>query len=116
MSGKVLHKGQPIKGAVVTLHPKGNDDIKVQRPTGLSGDDGSFSLTTGNEPGAPPGEYAVTVIWLQQPAASGKKSISTSGPPEPVDQLHGRYSDPRNSKLTITVKPGVHQLDPIAIE
>jgi hypothetical protein len=116
VSGKVLHKGQPIKGAVVTLHPKGNNDIKVQRPSGLTGDDGTFSLTTGQESGAPPGEYVVTVIWLQPPPATGKKAISTEGSPEPVDQLQGRYADPKTSKLTVTVKPGVGQLEPITVE
>jgi len=115
VSGKILHKGQPIKGAVVTLHPKGNNDIKVQRPSGLTGDDGTFSLITGKDTGAPPGEYVVTVVWPQMPGAGGKKAFGTDMP-EPVDQLQGRYADPKTSKLSVTVKSGVSQLDPITVD
>lgn len=98
---------------MVTLHPKGNDDIKAHRPSGLTGDDGTFTLMTGNETGAPPGEYIVTVVWPQPPA---KKKVIGTEMPEPVDQLQGRYADPKTSKLSVTVKSGVSQLDPITVD
>jgi hypothetical protein len=115
VSGKVLHKGQPIKGAVVTLHPKGGDDIKAHKPSGITSDDGTFTLSTGQDSGATPGEYVVTVVWLQQPA-SGKKTVGTDGPPDPVDQFQGRFANPKTSKLTAIIKAGVKELDPIVVD
>src|SRR5947209_5994423 len=63
VQGKILYKGQPLKGAVLTFHPKGGGkNITVDPPIGTSGEDGSFRLTTGNKEGAPAGEYVVTLI------------------------------------------------------
>lgn len=116
VSGKVLHKSQPIKGALVTLHPVPFDKTaQTPLPSGVTGDDGTFTLTTGKEYGVAPGDYVVTVVWLQPvPAVSGSKVINTA-PPELVDQLQGRYADREKSKLRITVKSGVSQLEPIQL-
>ena len=72
VTGKVNHKGQPIKGALVTLHPKASlNDVKVHRPTGMTDEQGNFTVTTGNDAGAAPGEYIVTVVWMKQPDGAG---------------------------------------------
>ena len=118
VSGKVLHKGQPIKGAVVTLHPKGGEnDAKAQRPSGVTDENGKFTLSSGRDAGAPPGDYIVTVVWLQEPAnQGGKKAISTEGIPEAKDAFRGRYSDVKSSKLTVTIKPGMHEIETINLD
>jgi len=118
VQGKVLYKGEPIKGAVVTLHPKGANEVTAQRPSGVTGEDGTFRLFTGKEEGAAPGEYVVTVVWLKEPAApAGKpKVISTDPPPDPEDGFKGRYADQANSKLSATIKPGLNQLEPFKLE
>jgi hypothetical protein len=118
VSGTVLHKGQPIKGAVVTLHPKGAEsDVKAQHPSGVSDENGKFTLSSGRESGAVPGDYIVTVVWLQEPAnQGGKKAISTEGIPEAKDAFKGRYSDVKSSKLTVTIKPGMREIEPINLD
>jgi len=117
--GKVLYRGNPIQGALVVFHPKGNDDMTAQRPSGLTASDGSFSLSTGREEGAAEGEYVVTVVWLKEPEPpAGKKVISTEpGGPDPVDQLQGRYADRTRSKLTARVdKKESNNLEPFRLE
>jgi hypothetical protein len=118
VSGKVLYKGQPIKGAVVTFHPKAGDEMKTQRPGGVTGEDGTFSLSTGKEPGAAPGDYVVTIIWLKEPegTAAKPKVIGTEPPPVPDDAFQGRYADRSRSQITATIKPGVNQLEPFKLE
>jgi hypothetical protein len=118
VSGQVLHKGQPIKGAVVTLHPKGaENDGKALRPSGVSDENGKFTLSSGRESGAAPGEYAVTVVWLKEPAnQGGKKAISTEGIPEATDAFKGRYADVKSSKLSVTIKPGMREIEPINLD
>jgi len=116
VSGKVLHKGQPIKGAVVTLHPKGGEnDAKAQRPSGVTDDQGTFTLATGKDTGVAPGDYIVTIIWLQQPPAP-KKPRGTEPPPDATDQFQGRYADAKNSKLSVTIKSGMKELEPFNLD
>src|SRR5262245_3096245 len=65
VQGKLLYKGQPMIGALVTFHPKGANDVTTVRPTGLVEPDGTFTLMTGTKEGAPAGDYVVTVIWSE---------------------------------------------------
>ena len=55
VQGKVLYKNQPIAGALVTFHPKGATDVRTLRPVGMTKEDGTFTLTTGDKEGAPAG-------------------------------------------------------------
>src|SRR6185369_11070031 len=73
VEGKVVHKGKEINGAVVTFHPKDGDPVTAIRPIGLTGEDGKFKLTTGQNPGAPAGEYIVTFIWPKEKEATKKE-------------------------------------------
>ncbi len=60
VTGKVTDSGGgPVKGATVTFTGSGS---KAYSASGVTGDDGSYSLAT-NEPGdgAPPGEYAIAI-------------------------------------------------------
>jgi hypothetical protein len=114
VQGKVLHKNQPLRGALVTFHPKDGKDLTVTPPTGLTGEDGTFSLTTGQKAGAPAGEYVVTVICSEVPAGA-KKGISTGGA-ETQDRLQGAYADRATSKIPVTVKKGVNQLEPFDLK
>jgi hypothetical protein len=114
--GKVLQKGSPVPGATVFFHPK-DGDIKSLRPSGQTGDDGSFTLTTGVKNGAPAGEYAVTVVWPGEPKEGPKKKMSTEAPEvERPDRLSGRYADPKTSGLAATVKTGKNELAPFELK
>lgn len=115
VTGKVLYKGDPIKGAVVTFHPKGETDPAVHRPNGMTGDDGAFALSSGLGEGAAVGEYVVTIYWpkaSEQPA----KKFSTEPPPDPVDGLDGRYADMNKSTILVEVKSGKNNLEPFKLE
>jgi hypothetical protein len=116
VEGEVRLKNQPIERAVVTFHPVNNDDIKTIRPSGVTDANGKFTLSSGLEPGAAPGEYLVTVTWLKQPPASTKKILSTEPPPEPDDALQGRYADNKASKIKVTIKAGHNKLEPFNLE
>lgn len=112
--GKVVHKGQPLAGALVVFHPKGATDAKTVPSTGLTKEDGTFALTTGDKDGAPAGEYVVTVICSEP--VGGKKGAISTGPVETQDRLKGAYADRAASKLAATVAPGENQLDPFDLK
>ena len=81
--GQVLYEGKPASGAVVFFHPQGASVPKADNsagehvgpsnmPIGKVGPDGSFELTTGKSGrGAPPGLYAVTILWTVQAVSGG---------------------------------------------
>lgn len=117
--GKVLYKGSPIEGAVVTFHPKGADDFKAQRPSGLTDKDGVFTLSTGSTPGAPAGDYVVTVNWHKptDPPGGKKVMMSTEPPPPPPDQFQNKkYANRDQSPLTAKVAPGKTELEPFNLD
>lgn len=114
VQGKVLYKNEPLKGALVTFHPKGKDDPKAHRPTAQTKEDGTFTVMTGDREGAPAGEYVVTIICSEVPE-SGKKVFSTTGP-ETRDRLGGAYANRDNSRITAQVKQGPNQLEPFDLK
>lgn len=121
VKGKVLYKGQPLAGALVTLHPRGDNSLHVERPTGFTREDGTFVIVTGQKTGAAAGEYVVTII-CSQPAASsdkGKKKGAMSfdmGNRDDVDRLGGAYANMAASKLTVTIKNGSNDLEPFNLK
>jgi len=109
--GKVLYKNQPLQGALVTLHPRGVNDITTVRPVGLTKEDGTFTVTTGQKEGAPAGEYVVTFICSEKVAPKDKKTISTE-PQQTRDRFQGTYANRETSKFRVEIKTGVNQLEP----
>jgi hypothetical protein len=116
--GQVLYQGNLVEGAVVTFHPKGGDDLKAERPSGLTDKEGKFTLSTGSKAGAPVGEYVVTVNWHKPVDAPGKKKvINTESPPPPPDVFQGKpYANAKTSKLTVTVNAGTNNLEPFRLD
>jgi hypothetical protein len=108
VSGKVLYLGKPTPGARVSLHPldEANKSARV-RPSGVVQEDGSFRLTTyQTHDGAPPGSYAVTVIWVER----GKR-----GDDDGKSRLPDRYASPTLSNLTVEVKETDNALDTLQL-
>jgi hypothetical protein len=107
--------GQPAKGAVVVFHPKADDSLTAQRPSGVVGADGAFTLST-TQPGdgAAAGEYVVTIVWPEE--REPPSTLSMEPPPEAPDRLQGRYADRARSGLSAVVKPGTNQLPPFEIK
>src|SRR5207245_3238340 len=77
VQGKVFYKDQPLGGVLVTFHPKGASDIRTVRPVGLTREDGTFTLTTGQQEGAPAGEYVATFICSETAVAKGGAKVIT---------------------------------------
>lgn len=114
VEGKVMLNGQPLPKATVTFHPKTKADINFIRPTGMTKDDGTFTLTTGKDDGAPAGQYVVTIICSEDPSA-GKKVFSTGGV-DTVDRLKGAYADSTRSQISVEVKSGPNTLEPFNLK
>lgn len=114
VQGKVLLNGTPLSGALVALHPKGGADLKSIPSTGLTKEDGTFSIMTGDKPGAPVGEYIVTIVCSE--VVKGKPGVISTGEPETVDRLKGAYATKDNSKITVEIKSGPNQLEPFDLK
>jgi len=114
VTGAVFHKDKPLAGALVTFHPKGPADLHTVPSTGLTQDDGTFSLTTGDQAGAPAGEYVVTVICSE--TAPVKPGVISTGMPEAKDRLNGAYATKEASKIAVVVKPGENRVDPFRLK
>ena len=111
MHGKVLYQGQPAKGWRVAFYPLSEQGKLKFAPSAVTDDKGEFRLRSYSPgDGAPLGEYAVTFQWPQH--------VNTGDEPEPVpevDQLQGRYSDPRTSRLKVVVHEGDNALEPFRL-
>ena|SRR5437870_4668233 len=115
VQGKVFYKDQPLGGVLVTFHPKGASDIRTVRPVGLTREDGTFTLTTGQQEGAPAGEYVVTFICSETVVPKGGAKVISSAPPETKDRFQGAYSNLETSTFKIEIKKGPNQLEPFRL-
>jgi hypothetical protein len=106
VDGKVVWKdGSPakeLKNSLVIF----NQAAKQTRAQGQIQEDGTFHLTT-NKPndGALVGEHEVLIIEVARKHLGGPDASALA--PGAMDS---RYSDPRTSGLTATVKPGTNQI------
>ena len=57
--------------------------------------------------GAPPGTYAVTVVW---------RSVVPDGDDGPTDKLKGKFADPARPLATVTVGDGETTLEPLRLK
>src|SRR5262245_62008275 len=108
--GKVLvgKDKKPAAGAMVIFHPADPSDGDPNKPRANVGDDGSFTLTTYTQnDGAPAGDYVVTIEW----PGPRKNPFDPGGP----DRLGGRYSNPKKSKLRVTIEAQPNELKPIEL-
>ena len=111
VSGEVKYKGKPLEGIRVTLHSQTEAAKPAFIPSGQTGPDGRFTLSTGAPGnGAPPGTYVVTFEKpeIGSPASTG--SIETE-----IDAFGGKYSDPAKSKWMITIEQGENSLKPFEL-
>jgi hypothetical protein len=106
VQGKVLFKGKPAEGAVVTFVRQSGKD---ERYAAVVAEDGTFRLSArGTFDGAPAGHYAVTVFYL---SPEKKVDGQNAGP----DLLKGKYAGPRTTPLKVEIKPGENQLEPFVL-
>lgn len=106
VTGVVKYKGQPLQGIRVTLHSQTGAPHPGFVPTGQTGRDGKFSLSTGAPGnGAPPGIYVVT---FEKPEIAGY--VETE-----IDAFRGKYSDPAKSQWTVTIEKAQNSLQPFEL-
>jgi hypothetical protein len=106
-TGMLAINGKVPVGATIVLHPADGQpfDSRGTKPQATVKPDGAFELTTYQAgDGAPVGEYAVSVLWFDDPQSS-----------TPWDKLGGRLADPKRSNLRLTIEAGRSILDPIVI-
>lgn len=119
VKGKVLYKDGPASGVGVTLQRVGASDVGSQPSTGQTDENGAFEIVTGQDDGAPEGEYIVTMIWMVDASGKPKKPGTISMSPDTVvaDKLKGRYSDRKKPAFpNVTIKKGVNQLEPFRLQ
>jgi hypothetical protein len=110
--GKVFYRGQPAAGALVFFLPL--HDALADKPHGKVDAAGAFEISTYRlNDGAPPGEYAVTILWPgPNPHSNGEGDEDNQGP----DQLGGRYTSGTNSTWHVKVAEQPIELDPFELE
>jgi len=113
VEGQVLVDGAPAVGAVIEFCPVDPppEPRTMSIRAGVSADGAlhvrTYRLPRGDHPrpGAPAGEYVLTVSWFTQP--------DPGAPPE--DRLRERYSDPAKSPLRVTIRTEKNVLEPIRL-
>ena len=104
VSGRVQTRdGTPASDVRVTLH---SSKIIAEgdpfRPSGMTGDDGTFQLTTyETHDGAPAGSYAMTFRWA--------KPQKTLMDPISKDRLRNKFARPTEKSLTCDIIGGESQ-------
>ncbi|MEW4453021.1 hypothetical protein AB1L30_10115 [Bremerella sp. JC817] len=113
VKGTLHVNGKPAAHAELTFHRKEPLQDASGRdlfPYAIVQDDGKFAvLTNADGDGAPPGEYAITVVWPKITIEGGEE---TFGP----DMLRGRYRDPGTPVTTIVVTEQDNVIPPINLK
>ncbi len=112
VTGKVLYKGKPLAGVLVTFHPQFDMGAVDFMPSGVTDRAGQFMLSTATAgDGAPPGAYAVTFVY---PVTQSDRK--NSGIEVEVDFWKGKYADPGKSSWKIQVQKGANDLEPFRLD
>ena len=94
VTGTILVDGKPTAG--VTVRFVAVDSPGGSPPAFITGSDGRFtSAAPGSDAGVSAGTYRLVVYWLDTLPSGGM----------PFDRLLGRYADPDQSTLTVTINP-----------
>jgi hypothetical protein len=108
-TGAIKFRGQPVSGAFVSLHPRGDTSTGVPSPRATVGPDGNFALSTyDGQDGAPAGDYVLTVQWFK-PIRQGNDLVG--GP----NVLPRKYASANTSDLIVKIAAGENRLVPIQI-
>ena len=112
VSGKVLYKGEPARGALVYFHRKGaTDRLHEHVPQGVVGEDGTFTLVSPAGEGDLPGEYAVLIEWKEGAGKARGRSPGLNAP----DRFRGRYMNPDRPAFEVEVKSAKNRLPPFEL-
>lgn len=95
VTGKVMVGDKPLTTGTVTFIPEGDNKSKIE-PVGTIGADGTYTLATGTQPGAPAGKYRVIVTATRPSDPKDEYS-------EPVSLVNTMYSDRNSPNLPVEV-------------
>lgn len=99
ITGQLFIDGEPAAGVQVTCHPVDLDNAHVLTPGDFTDEEGRFEIGTYESgDGAPKGVYRLTFL-----AGQWNLDGSFGGP----DKLGGRYDEPEESDVKVTVAPGI---------
>lgn len=111
VKGSVTIKGRPAPGIRVTMHPQFDMGPITWGVVGETGPTGEFTIGTGGVGnGAPAGDYIVT---FTKPRVD---SDPENGLEAEVDDFKGKYSDPDESRWTVSITKGENQLEPFELD
>jgi len=114
MKGSVTSQGKPLPGAMVMMFLDG--DERGQTATGVTGEDGVFSISTGVDVGIPPGTYTVTVTWPDPGLKPTPAQLMAGNRPDQPDLLQGKYASRANSTIKTEVTTSTLVLAPFEVE
>jgi hypothetical protein len=106
VAGTVLYKNQPVDGATVIFHSKGEGPA-AKPAQGKTNRSGHFTLSTNlgpteQEAGALPGNYTVTVTKIDEPQGA----YDPLKDPPLKSHLPAKYGTALTSPLAVTIKAG----------
>jgi hypothetical protein len=102
VEGILMVDGSPAANASVAFHPL-NSDKNASCAVGRTDHNGKFRLTTNStSDGAPLGDYAVTVVWIDETISRDECEDEN---PLIHDQLKGYYAHAELTELRATVRP-----------
>jgi hypothetical protein len=101
--GTVYLNDKPLPLGSVSFYPTQGGAAAISQIAS----DGTYRLNTGSEQGLAPGEYKVTVMATEKPAAV---PVGQAPPPgRPITPL--KYGTVEQTDLVHTVKPGENKID-----
>lgn len=102
VTGTVTLDGQPLKTGDVSFHPAGGNGAVAY---GKIDANGKYVVSTGDETGLAPGQYAVTVVATEaMPQPTGNVEVI----PKVLTPL--KYNTPETTDIKVEVKPGANEI------
>ena len=113
--GKVLFEGRPLAGALVVFEPASPIKSDLSNPTGTTGEDGAFTLST-YEPGdgAPAGDYLVKITTAAMPGSDNGDILAKKS--SRGDVLKGRFARAAESGLKAKIGDGPNEMPPFDLK
>lgn len=101
VEGVLTVNGEPAANASLAFHPLDRDS-NPRCPVGRTDTHGHFHLTTHSDfDGAPPGDYAVTIVWPDESSLIDDCNCSDF---LQHDRLKGFYGNADQSEIRVTVQ------------
>jgi hypothetical protein len=96
-------QGEACANAIIVFHPLEKNRLSDPKPVATADETGAFVVRTFTmEDGAVPGEYSVTVVWPGQ-QQEAQFSITGEGKTAGLDRLLGKYGNPSQPLIKITI-------------